>query len=260
MPRKRQSAEAIENRKRPAEVPLGRGKPEAAPKPTRKPTKLTVKADPNTDRASARRVHLEAMLGGVYATSIGSRIRKMFEGFDLSESAMLYARDMLERMAPRDPMEEMLIAQALAAHSRVMHLTSLANSQESLGNIRTVHEYADRASNTYRRLMLALAEYRKPPRAGDSFTAIKQANIAGQQVVMNSENSPRQSATNEQGFRDAPDTQERSTETSTALPADTGGTGIPPSSGGLREALGAIHGTEDTRGQGPKPDERLEAR
>jgi len=231
----------------------------ADPTPKRAATELTVKADPNTDRDSARRVHLEAMLGGVYANSIGSRIRKMFGGMELTESAMLYARDMLERMATRDPMEEMLIAQALAAHARVMHLTSLANTQERLESIRTVHEYADRATNTDRRLMLALAEYRKPPRAGDSFTAIKQANIAGQQVVMNSEKSPRENATNEQGSSHA-HTNHHAPKTPEALPADTGGPGIPASVRGPRAAVGASHGPDDTRGQGPKPVERLETR
>lgn len=228
-------------------------------KPKRKPTKVTLNGDPNTDRDSARYVHLEAMLGGVYANSIGSRIRKMLGGMELTESAMLYARDMLERMAPRDPMEEMLIAQALAAHARVMHLTSLVNTQEQLESIRTVHEYADRATNTYRRLMLALAEYRKPPRAGDSFTAIKQANIAGQQVVMNSENSPREDTTNEQGSSHA-EANRHAPQTPETLPADTGGPGIPASVRGPRAAVGASHGTDDTRGQSPKPDERLETR
>ena len=229
---------------------------EANAKPKRKPTEVTLKGDPTKDRDSARRVHLEAMLGGVYANSIGSRIREMFAGLDLSKSAMLYARDTLERMAPRDPMEEMLIAQALAAHARVMHLTSLANSQERLESIRTVHEYADRATNTYRRLMLALAEYRKPPRAGDSFTAIRQANIAGQQVVMNSEKSPRESATNEQGCND--DGERHATPP--VLSADPPGVGIPSGSGGLRETLEAVNRPPDARGEGSKPDERMEAR
>ena len=232
---------------------------EANQKPKEGAVELAVNADPNTDRESARRVHLEAMLGGVYANSIGTRIREMFGGLDLNKSAMLHARDVLERMAPRDPMEEMLIAQALAAHARVMHLTTLANSQERLENIRTVHEYADRATNTFRRLMLALAEYRKPPKAGDSFTAIKQANIAGQQVVMNSENSPKENTTNEQGSSHA-QADHHPPKPPEALPADAGGPGIPPSLRGPRAAVGASHGTDNTRRQGSKPDELLEAR
>ena len=108
----------------------------------------------------------------------------------------------------------------------------------TLKSIRTIHEYADRASNTFRRLMLILAEYRKPPRVGDSFTAIGQANIAGQQVVVNGgqENG---NATNEQGSdqqgtghdaidHDAPT---NATHTPPALSAEPRGPGIPPSLG-----------------------------
>ena len=159
-------------------------------------------------------------------------------------------------MAPRDPAEEMLIVQMLMAHARVMHLTSVANGQERLEPLRIVNEYADRASNTFRRLMLALAEYRKPPRGGDSFTAIKQANIAGQQVVMNGKTSADEKATNEQGtdIRAEPDKAPQ------ALPAEPRRPGIPACIGPAREAVGAIHGAADTRGQGAKPDERMEAR
>jgi hypothetical protein len=78
----------------------------------------------------------------------------------LAQSSMLYVDDLIERMAPRDPAEEMLVVQLVLTHARVLYLTDVANRQERLESIRTVHEYADRASNTYRRLMLALADYR----------------------------------------------------------------------------------------------------
>ncbi len=38
-------------------------------------------------------------------------------------------------------------------------------------------------SYTYRRLMPALSEYRHPPRSGDTFAVVKQANIAKQNVI-----------------------------------------------------------------------------
>ena len=133
----------------------------------------------------------------------------------------------------------MLVVQALMAHARVLHLTNPANRQESFQGLRIVNEYADRASNTYRRLMLALAEYRKPPRGGDSFTAIKQANIAQQQVVMNGETSRAGNATNEQG--DGPDARRRHEprEAPQALPAEPRGAGILAGIGPAREAVGA---------------------
>jgi len=111
----------------------------------------------------------------------------MFTGLDLDQSAMVFANDMIERMAPRDPVEEALVVEMLMAHVRVLHLTYLANQQTDLDALRITNEYADRASNTYRRLVKAFDEHRRPPRSGSSFTAVQQANIAGHQVVVNND-------------------------------------------------------------------------
>jgi hypothetical protein len=46
---------------------------------------------------------------------------------------------------------------------------------------RLFSEEYERAANLYRRQMLALHEYRQPPRG--AFVSVRQANIAGQQVV-----------------------------------------------------------------------------
>ena len=97
------------------------------------------------------------------------------------------ALELVERMKPRDPLEEMLVTQCLWAHSRVAHLSMLANQQTDVETLQQVNDSADTASNTFRRLMLALVEYRRPLKMGDNFTAIKQANIANQQVVHNAE-------------------------------------------------------------------------
>ncbi|MEM1331477.1 MAG: hypothetical protein AAGG07_13050 [Planctomycetota bacterium] len=125
--------------------------------------KLT--ADPSTDPSSARQIHTEAVSGVIYANVLGRSIQQAFGEFDLSPSAMCFVRDLVERLAPKDPLEEMLVVQALLAHARSMHLTTLSAAQADLDGIKTLNEYADRASNTYRRLMLALAEYRKPPQS-----------------------------------------------------------------------------------------------
>ena len=208
------------------------------------------------DRKAARYYHRHGLLAGAYHMAIQQGLGKLVGamGDDLRETAMIYVIDTVERMKPRDPMEEMLVAQAVMAHVRALHLSSLAPQQTQVGNVRVTNEYADRASNTFRRLMLALAEYRKPPRVGDSYTAIGQANIAGQQVVVNGgqENG---NATNEQGSdqqgtghdaidHDAPT---NATHTPPALSAEPRGPGIPPSIGKPDEALGAIHRAEDGR-------------
>lgn len=116
-----------------------------------------------------------------------------------------------------------------------------------------MHEYTDRASNTYRRLMLTLAEHRRPP-AATSFTAIRQANIANQQVVQNHENFGTK-ATNEQGF--TPDaTAAHAREGPPALPADAGGLGGAAGFGPAGKAVGAVHGAADARGKGSVERER----
>lgn len=167
-------------------------------------------AKPADEAKLATAVHGRSVPSAIYAEALIPTI-----GEQHANTGDTYAKGVLDRMAPRDPAEEMLIAQLLLAHARVMRLSQLANKQTSLEGLRTVHEYADRASNTYRRLMLALAEYRRPPRSGDTFAVVKQANIANQQVIQNHENSPT-NATNEQGCTAGADT----TPLPPGLPAD----------------------------------------
>jgi len=81
----------------------------------------------------------------------------------------------------------------------VLHLTDLAGHQHDPDRARTLNELADRASNTFRRQMLALREYRRPHRAADPLTTIRQANIAQQQIVQNLERTQDENATSEQG-------------------------------------------------------------
>lgn len=219
--------------------------------PEQKPQQvnLTVDGNPETDTKAARLIHTKAATGLIYRNAVHERLGPLFDQMNISQSAFTYVADVMDRMAPRDPLEEMLVAQAMCAHARVFHLTDLANKQTSLANVKTVNEYADKASNTYRRPMLALAEYRKPPKAGDTYTAIKNANIAGQQVVVNGEpRSPDrdENTTNEQGYHDA-DTP-ASSKSPQGLPTEPGGARVPPSLRRPDKALGAIHRPEDGNG------------
>lgn len=213
--------------KRPVPNPSASNLP--APRPAPEP-------DPDADPAFARAVHGKSMAGIVYANALLHRIAKMFPQ-PLTKSAMVYMEDLIQRMDPRDPIEEMLVVQLVLTHARVLHLTDWANRQESLEKLRGVNECADRASNTYRRLMLALPEYRRPPPLS-SFTAIRQANFASQQLIQSNET---ETTTNEQGCqaRQAP-----------LLSADTIGPLVPPEFGAAREAVAGIDWTAHTRGQG----------
>lgn len=214
---------------------MKRSKPKKPAKtpPASPPSPPPETPDPYATPEVARAVHGKSMAGIVYANALAQRIAKMFPR-SLTKSAMVYMEDLIQRMDPRDPVEEMLVVQLVLTHARVLHLTDWANRQESLERLRGVNECADRASNTYRRLMLALPEYRRPP-SSSSFTAIRQANFASQQLIQSNETG---TTTNEQGCQ-AP-----------LLSADTSGPLVPPGVGAAREAVAAIYRTTDAERQG----------
>lgn len=190
----------------------------------------------------AQLIHGRVVPGGVYRAALEPLLGETLE--TLPEPSF-YAQSVIANMAPRDAAEEMLIAQLLFAHARVMRLTEMANRQTGVDAMRVVHEYADRASNTYRRLMLALAEYRRPPRAGDTFAVVKQANIAGQQVIQNHENSTT-IKTNEQGITRGPEDNQCAPSGPQALPADAGRVGIPAFIHPTRETMDPVHRPADS--------------
>ncbi|MEM1183769.1 MAG: hypothetical protein AAGI53_02090 [Planctomycetota bacterium] len=174
-------------------------------------------------------LHGVGMGGSVYAHALMPYLDKLF-GDDPSGCAHRYVDDLLKRMEPRDPMEEMLVVQALLAHVRVLNLSHLASTETHVDRSRVLNEYADKASNTFRRLMLAMAEYRRPPKA-----SISQANIAHNQVVM-SGGTERENRTNEQGY---------SAEKPTALPPERGRSHGTSRRERTDETVGAVHGTPD---------------
>lgn len=234
--------------KRRPELPTPTPVPTPAPPTTNAPDSVAVRVtgNPNNDPHAAREVHGKAVAGAVYGNALRQRIAAMFSG-PIAQSAMLYVDDLVDRMAPRDPAEEMLVIQMVLAHARVLHLTDLANRQERLVSIRAINEHADRASNTFRRLMLALSDYRRP-RAPAAFTAIRQANIAGQQVIQNHET---QNTPNELGFLPL---------SPQALPPFVGGAGCAPCGGPAGEAVDPVHRPSHARGKGPGEGECHEAR
>ena len=84
---------------------------------------------------------------------------------------------MKESVQPRDAVEETLLVQLAWTHARLGRLSRLAADQTATANVRVVNDACDRAANSFRRMMLALAEYRRPPQPR-GFVAIKQANVA----------------------------------------------------------------------------------
>jgi len=92
------------------------------------------------------------------------------------------ARELMTQLGPRDAVETMLVAQMIATFSRSMFLSRHANKQKHPKWFALYSEECDRTMNLYRKQMQALAEYRQPRRR--TFTAIRTANFAEQQVVV----------------------------------------------------------------------------
>lgn len=201
----------------------------------------------NTEEGRRLRKALHGLLAGdVYRRQILPLTREGGAGPILEATADTYGRELVASMKPRDALERMLVEQCLWTHGRVLHLSTLANQQTAVETSRQVNASADKASNTFRRLLLALAEYRRPPRSGDSFTAIKQANIANQQVVQN-QTEKTQKPSNEQGFADAPYRHTDAGETKT-LPPHTGGVSVAAPQCPSHEAVERGDRTTDSSG------------
>jgi len=92
------------------------------------------------------------------------------------------ARELLVQLDPQDAAEKMLVTQMIATFGRSMFLSRFANRQKHPKWFGLVSAECGRAMNLYRKQMQSLAEYRRPRRT--VFTAIRNANIAGQQVVV----------------------------------------------------------------------------
>ncbi len=106
-----------------------------------------------------------------------------------------FMAETIKAVSPRDPLERMLVQQLMWCHQRIARLSLKACNQSDLEPIKVINELTDQAMNSYRRLMLALREYRAPHRQVN----IKQLNQAEQQNIVQVEtpNSNKGNATNE---------------------------------------------------------------
>lgn len=192
-----------------------------------------------------------------YARAVYPQFSEMV-GQELGTTVHNHLQDLHKRMAPRDPAEEMLVTQLLLTHARVLHLTSISSQQESVESIRTVNEYADRASNTFRRLMLALSEKRREYNPTLPVPAASQTAQPREETRTDDASSTK-NTTNEQGCGPTGGHAGVAAANS-SLPPDTGGFDLPSFLRSSNASLGPIDRTEVARGQGPIPDERPKAR
>jgi hypothetical protein len=165
-----------------------------------KPLRVRVPVNPKDDPAGfASWVNTVLVGGTVYGQTVRGALADFLGGLDLGEFGVDHIQQAVQRMAPRDPLEEALVVQFVLSHARVMKLSAYLASETDLLKLTAAQELCDRASNTCRRLMLALAEYRKQSRPGVPAVQIGSANIAERQVVVQSVSPPAGKLTNEQG-------------------------------------------------------------
>jgi hypothetical protein len=195
------------------------------------------------DPAAQRQAIKEVFLNVVGANVLSAQLRP-FVSDDAnptsSKGAELFIEAIRESVQPRDAIEEMLVVQMAWTHARLARLSAIAHNQEQRGNVQVVHDACDRAANTFRRQMLALAEYRRPPRQ-DAFVAIRQANVSGQQVVQNFTNA---------GAKGTIDANEQGCGLPQAVPALSAGAASPAGVGVPQPAVAVEHGTQVQCGQG----------
>ncbi len=91
--------------------------------------------------------------------------------------------EFVHQMQPRDLLEKLALEQLMLHHARVLRLSQQACCQSDPEPAKLLHEACDGASGSFRRLMTAINENRRPRQK--AAIAIDQANVANQQVVQN---------------------------------------------------------------------------
>jgi hypothetical protein len=219
---------------------------EAADKPPdQRQRRVRLPADPAAQRQAVRDLFVNTVGANVLSKQLQPFVSSA-DGKTDPAAAEMFVQAIRESVQPRDALEEMLVVQMAWTHARLSRLSAIASDQERRANVQVVHDACDRAANTFRRQMLTLAEYRRPAPAG-SFVAIKQANLANQQVVQNVE-CPNRIASNEQGPAPA------------ALPPVTKRFELSEDNGAAKQAVAAEHRPQDARGEGSIQAERDKAR
>src|SRR5687768_3001288 len=129
-------------------------------RPSGKPTKLA-KAQ---QRAAGEREAAKIVL----LHHVGAKVCSNLNAFAFPDPggdlASTFLAALLASVQPRDLIEEMLVVQMAFTHARLAYLSRLAADQEQRVNITAVNQACEQASNTFRRQMLALSDYRRVPK------------------------------------------------------------------------------------------------
>lgn len=111
-------------------------------------------------------------------------------------------KKIIEDVAPRDPLERMLVEQMVWCHHRIRYLQWLPRSGILIALQLASHEHCEKAMASYRRGMLALKEYRATQR-GMPLVAVQQVNQDNrQEVAVVAASIANKNVTNEVGAND----------------------------------------------------------
>jgi hypothetical protein len=151
--------------------------------------------------------------------------------------------DFVDSMAPRDPLEKLMLEQLLLNHVRVLQLSQQACAQSGPETIRILNECADRASGAFRRLITAFAEYRKP--RTQPIVA-----IANQQLVVSQQSHGTKNYGEQSRIRPQPQT----------LSALYEGAEVTTGSHSTNTTMEAKYRSKDAGGKGRLETERIQTR
>lgn len=220
------------------------------PQPLESPQPIIIRPQsresPRRCKIARKQLHGETLAGRVYLSLLEPTLKstwgeetRLYD--DTCATSVLNAGDFIRSMKPRDAMEELLLSQVLWIHGRIASLTQRVATEEEMTEVERLNGMIERAHNTFRRQMLTLAEYRRPAAVRGSGTSIKQANIAGQQIIMNQEARDNENTTNEQGCPAVPIAGSLpAKEQGSTLPFDPSGTRITQSGGPTGAAMATI--------------------
>jgi hypothetical protein len=219
------------------------------PPPAPRPPDRTLPDDPASRRRDISNIYINDIGANIIASQLESFVSYRDEQDQqlARKGAETFVAGLKESVQPRDAIENMLMMQMAWTHARLAKLSAIAHNQKETNNVRIVNEACDRAASTFRRQMLTLSEYRRPPRS-DAFYAIRQANVANQQVVAN-------------GSDPIPQHENRSNELgSSPLPPDAPRPCRPAAVGPDAHPMGLEHRPKDAGGKAAIQHERPEAR
>ncbi|MEI8374135.1 MAG: hypothetical protein WCJ35_15030 [Planctomycetota bacterium] len=167
---------------------------------------------------------------------------------------------------PSDPIERMMVEQIAMAHFRIGQLHARAESAKTSEESKIFLGAAARLTSEFRRLALALKQYREP-NGKRQFTVVRQQNVsaAGQQIAYVAQNNSSHKnvlsddskltskrldyAPQGTPFPELQTSGSRTTEPIVARTVDAGGARTAAADGPPEPALEALNGTEDREGQ-----------